>query len=316
MVTRSYPLTRRAASKALRMLTILVIPGLPLLAYESYHDPNQNDLGYCSTCHPGFAGGRSDTLHALHTGGSDPVTTNCNLCHTGSSRDNPLTLWSTGDSDNGLGCMGCHGRDYGQSVSTDYRGFPTNGLAKNSGVGLRLHHKNNGIAQCAGCHTADPNPYPENVINPGLGNTVHYYFRSDVSLGGQPVDPSLNEDKANDADGEGLDNDGDNAYDGLDSDTVMTPGSVLIARLDSGGLRLRWPTPSPMWVLQTNALLDSNWIDMAALDYTQRINGYWYVDVNPPLDPRQFYRLNFGLPPPPAAAKSGGLAIGRAAPVR
>ena len=54
-------------------------------AFESYHDPNTNDTGYCTTCHPGFAGGRSDTLHALHTGGTSAlgtITSNCDLCHT------------------------------------------------------------------------------------------------------------------------------------------------------------------------------------------------------------------------------------------
>jgi PKD repeat protein len=181
-------------------------------AFESYHDPNQNDTGYCSDCHPGFAGGRSDVTHALHTGGSDPVTTNCDLCHTGSGRDNPLTMWSTGDADDGQGCAGCHGRDYGETVGADYRGFPITGLPKSSGYGLRRHHANNGITQCESCHGVVAIE-PENV-------SPAYYARADVSLGGSPMNPCTNEDTANDADALGLDNDGDLLYDADDADCL------------------------------------------------------------------------------------------------
>jgi predicted CXXCH cytochrome family protein len=169
-----------------RPFTLIALAGISFLplhlaAYESYHDPALNDQGYCSTCHPGFGGGRSDTLHALHTGGSDPVTGTCNLCHDGPGSDNPFTLWSKGDADDGLGCMGCHGRDYGETVGANHRGEPIAGMPKNSGYGLRLHHHVSGITVCAGCH-GDPTsggavqPHPENVIDPGLGNTVHYYL--------------------------------------------------------------------------------------------------------------------------------------------
>jgi hypothetical protein len=201
-------------------------------AYESYHDPGSNDTGYCATCHPGFGGGRSDALHALHTGGSDSVTGECDLCHTGSGRDNPLTMWSTSDGQGGqgLGCAACHGRDYGDLIEQDYRGFSITGLPKNSAYGLRLHHQINGITICGSCHLDGPGnppvaddgvPEPENVLYPPDVDPqlVHYYDNlADVSLGGAGVDMCLNEDSENDADAVGLDNDGDNLYDTNDPD--------------------------------------------------------------------------------------------------
>lgn len=198
--------------------------GREALAYESYHDPLQNDKGYCSTCHPGFAGGRSDALHALHTGGSDPVTGECSLCHTGSGRDNPLTMWSIGDgSGNGLGCAGCHGRMYGEAIRDNYRGFPTFGRSKSSGYGLRRHHFNSGVTVCLVCHAPEP---PGGAILPESEGPP-YYARSDVSLGGRPVDACTNEDTANDQDAAGLDNDGDGLYELNDADCLeCTPGVV------------------------------------------------------------------------------------------
>jgi hypothetical protein len=71
-------------------------------------------------------------------------------------------------------------------------------------------------------------PYAENVIDPGLGNTVHYYLRADVSLGGSPVDPCTNEDTANDADATGLDNDGDGVRDALDPDCAANTPPVAV----------------------------------------------------------------------------------------
>ncbi|NIP52246.1 MAG: hypothetical protein GWN67_21310, partial [Phycisphaerae bacterium] len=176
-------------------------------AYESYHDPLSDDQGYCRTCHTGFTGGISDTLHSLHTGGDDPVTTNCDLCHTGSGRDNPLTMWSV----DGLGCAGCHGRDYGETIAADYRDFSTSGTAKASAYGLRRHHHNAGINICSSCH-APIEPFPENAPAPP------YYARHDVSLGGMPLNTCTNEDTQNDIDSMGLDNDGDFLYEGLDAD--------------------------------------------------------------------------------------------------
>ena len=83
MNIRTNPKARLIAGLLLSAVFLIV----QAAAFESYHAPAKNDEGYCSMCHPGFKGGRSDTLHSLHTGGSDPITTNCDLCHTGSGRD-------------------------------------------------------------------------------------------------------------------------------------------------------------------------------------------------------------------------------------
>jgi hypothetical protein len=182
-------------------------------AFESYHDPNQNDAGYCVPCHPDFAGGRSDATHALHTGGGAPITTNCDLCHTGSGRDNPLTLWSTYNDDQGFGCTGCHGRDYGETIEADYRGFPIADLPKSSAYGLRRVHAAQGVAICINCH-GDMEPLPENVQPP-------YY--ADGASGSNVTDPCL----------DGLDNDGDELYDADDPD-CQAPECTVDADCDDG----------------------------------------------------------------------------------
>jgi hypothetical protein len=208
-------------------LLIMMAPNAS--AWERYHDPNQNDKGYCADCHPGFTGGTSDTLHALHTKGTDPVTTNCNLCHTNSGRDNPLIMWSEGDNNDGLGCTGCHGRDYGEKIAANYGGFPTNGLAKASGYGLRKHHLNKGITDCLACHPDVNQSFIKlEYVNPP------YYVRSDVMLGGEPVYAADNEDSANDSNAFGLDNDGDLLYDANDPDCSLTV-DTHIAKENTGG---------------------------------------------------------------------------------
>lgn len=176
-------------------------------ATESYHDPRANDVGYCSGCHEGFAGGRNDSLHGLHTDGDSAlgvITRNCNLCHTGSGKDNPMTMWSIGDADDGLGCAGCHGRDYGETIQQNYRGFSIAGLPKATAYGLRDRHVASAVSGCARCHTAAPlGTLPENVAPP-------YYGRSDVNV----TDPCADL----------LDNDGDTLYDFDDPDcSGLTP---------------------------------------------------------------------------------------------
>jgi chitodextrinase len=126
-------------------------------------------------------------------------------------------MWSVGDADDGLGCAGCHGRDYGETIGADHRGLPIAGLPKSSGFGLRKHHLNSGINVCLGCHAdvlqADIEPEDVGPL---------YYARADVSLGGSPVDSCTNEDSANTEplgnDSVGLDNDGDHLYDATDPD--------------------------------------------------------------------------------------------------
>jgi hypothetical protein len=73
-----------------------------------------------------------------------------------------------------------------------------------------------------------------------------------------------------------------------DPDSVLDPGAPMISLLPSGGLRLEWPTPSPGWSLDKNPDLGPVWISAGT---PQRVNGMWFINVDPPLDPKQFFRL-------------------------
>ena len=176
-------------------------------AFESYHDPALADAGYCTSCHTGFAAGKNDTTHKLHTGGTSAlgtITSNCDLCHTGSGRDNPLTLWSAEDDavTPGLGCAGCHGRDYGETIGANHQGFPITGLPKAGTWGLRQKHQDSGVpgtAACQSCHGTSTTPLSEDIEPP-------YYARADVNVSDSCADL--------------LDNDGDGLLDAADPDCV------------------------------------------------------------------------------------------------
>ena len=111
--------------------------------------------------------------------------------------------------------MGCHGHDYGETITADY-GQGLMGTAKASGYGLRLQHFNKGEMICQTCHglpSAGPTPVAENIDPP-------YYARTDVNItdacntdGSEDGSPEPNGD-----DSVGLDNDGDLLIDGADPD--------------------------------------------------------------------------------------------------
>jgi hypothetical protein len=118
-------------------------------------------------------------LHDVHT---SFISSSCTMCHPTSPGSKPVNTSSAGDAAS-YSCLGCHGRDYGGSTGMQ-------------AAGLRAHHAANGVGICGGCHGGDPTPLGENIAPP------HYSFGS-VSL-------SVCSDN--------LDNDGDDAYDGDDSD--------------------------------------------------------------------------------------------------
>ncbi len=274
---------------ALTNTVLALLWSWPARAYESYHDPNTPGAGYCAQCHPGFVGGTGSSLHALHTGGSDPMTGSCSLCHTGTTRDNPFTMWSQ---NNQLGCMGCHGLDYGETIRSNYRGFAITGLHKNSGYGLRRHHARAGVAVCATCHTNDMNvaPYAENVINTGLGFTTHYYNRTDVRLRGLPINPCNNEDTLNDADSRGLDNDGDGLYDAEDPDCTGAPVTLTLQISSTNTVILSWPHGFDGWHVQSSQGTATAWADVPTVA-RETADGSWQVVVSPGSAP-SLYRLN------------------------
>ena len=192
-------------------LLILAWGMTPVRAYDSYSNASEPDgLGNCASCHELSIGGFQGrgALHDAHTASA---TSTCLLCHT-QQGDIPR-LNSSGS---GVGCIGCHGQ-------------PLLG-GGSSGAGLRLHHQAAGVGAdqngltCADCHS-DPAPRPESVL------PVYYSLTDVIQKSSCNVDGK--EDFWNRTtglpDGKGLDNDGDLAYDSLDSDCVAcTPGAVEV----------------------------------------------------------------------------------------
>jgi hypothetical protein len=179
-------------------------------AYKKYRI---NDLGgYCAQCHGHFFDHTSPSgtwfphegKHGMHR---TAMGTACGLCHTVPG-DLPLIGSSAGTATSpGVGCNGCHGRDYGGAVGV-------------SGVGLRRHHVMNGIVICANdeCHPGDPEPLPEYVMP--------IYFGTAGTLVTDPCNlpDAYGENFSADTDNHrGQDNDGDNQYDENDADCGGCP---------------------------------------------------------------------------------------------
>ncbi len=165
----------------------------------------------CQSCHGAFTDGTSpkgtifpqDSKHAMHRGPSN-MNTDCNLCHSAGDEQNPYLDYSDGTANNpGLGCLGCHGRDYGGTIG-------------NSGVGLRAHHAAHAVTICVLCHPDDPQPLPEHI-------SPIYYGTADTNVG-NPCNPSPQyQENWSVGDDIGLDNDGDDLYDGDDPDCAGAP---------------------------------------------------------------------------------------------
>jgi len=169
--------------------------------------------GYCAGCHGHFfdhtspAGTRFpyEGKHGMHR---NTMGAHCDLCHPRPGAL-PLIGWSAGTVHNpGVGCTGCHGRDYGGAIG-------------NSGVGLRRHHDRNGVTICAGCHPDDPPPLPEKVMPAYYGTPDTYASdpcnpRTGSSTWGEHFSADLDNHR-------GLDNDGDNQYDEDDADCGGCP---------------------------------------------------------------------------------------------
>jgi hypothetical protein len=187
---------------------IVVLAGLVVTATTAM--PRYNDG--CQDCHGAFGDDTSPKgtifpeggKHQMHNG-QDYMNTDCDLCHLDGDGRNPFLNMSNGTGNNpGLGCLGCHGREY-----------PGLGV---SGAGLRLNHFNNGEELCAQCHVDDPPPLPENV-------KPIYYGTPDTNVD-DPCNagPDFRENWSLDADNtDGLDNDGEDVYDLDDPDCATDP---------------------------------------------------------------------------------------------
>ena len=168
-------------------------------AYEVYSE--------CQSCHGSFTGNTSqkgtvfpsDNKHFMHRS-SRYMGISCDLCHSSGDNNNPFIGFSDGTNNNpGLGCTGCH-----------------------EGPGLRAHHEVNRIS-CSNCHQEE-SPNPENI-------SPTYYGTPDTNVDNpcnSAAQSNLNENWTI-GDFIGLDNDGDNDFDGNDSDCGPSnePPSVI-----------------------------------------------------------------------------------------
>jgi hypothetical protein len=184
---------------------IALLQASTAVAYERYSS--------CRGCHGSFFGPTSpkhtvfpsNSKHTMHAG-SAYMAANCNLCHRSGDNYNPYLGWSNGtDSNPPIGCIGCHGREYGSDV-----GY--------SGVGLRAHHEANGLS-CSHCHPQDPTPLPESV-------KPTYYGTIDTRVDDPCNTAPDHLENWSVGDTEGLNNDGDDGYDDADADCAGCVGDL------------------------------------------------------------------------------------------
>lgn len=193
-------------------------------AYPMYDDGMGNG---CVQCHSDFSG--PGTLHSTHRNTFGITNSGCNLCHPSGGGSTPVyTFWSG----EGLGCAGCHGRDYGETSVTP----PHSGQPKATAYGLRQFHVNHGETSCGiagGCHVPGSNGH-SNPFPPIFAESVPppYYGSPLVNL----TDPcsSDQEDMPYDVDSVGLDNDGDGLAD-YPADPDCAPPTTTTTTLPPNG---------------------------------------------------------------------------------
>lgn len=154
----------------------------------------------CISCHTGFENG-TGILHFQHLNNFGPTT--CNVCHTSGGGSVPVLTYSSGPG-GGLGCAGCHGRDYGETS-------PNSGNPKSTAYALRDIHVANGVASCGlsgGCHVPGQLGHPATFPSVFPENVAPVYYNVLFSALTDPCS-AAQEDIPADADADGLDNDGD-----------------------------------------------------------------------------------------------------------
>ncbi len=189
-------------------LLMLTLAARPAGAFDRY----RSEFGTgCASCHGDFTGGFSpsgrifpfDSNHLMHRARS-AMNTACDMCHSEGDERNPYIGFSDADGFGGgpgVGCLGCHGRDYGAL-----------GVL---GVGLREVHRRSGVSSCGSgsCHSKDPEPLPESVPPPYYGSPETRAWDS------CNIAPFFGENFTLETDNNrGLDNDGDGRYDEADGD--------------------------------------------------------------------------------------------------
>jgi hypothetical protein len=190
-------------------------------AYIQYSE--NGDLTNCASCHGDFRaasyisevdGQNWGNLHNLHR--TTMLSGDCDACHSGAETF-PVILDLSNGGTGGLApisCVGCHGR-----AEDNVAGNPEVAAGRSGyGAGLRQHHQTTGVLVCSECHLdanpANYTPAGENVLPPFYANPGT----------GHPAMPtvSCNDDGSEDFAGapQGLDNDGDDLFDGGDSNCM------------------------------------------------------------------------------------------------
>lgn len=184
----------------------------------------------CRTCHGEFLGKPyvaftdgltwNPDLHDIHR--NTMLNMDCATCHTLPNFFPVFIGSSTGG--NGLppiGCLGCHGRE--EDLGHD-------AISPGRAAGLNQHHHRAGVTECAQCHTdADPAAGYQAV---GENFAPAYYFVPDAAHPNKPADACSRSERFVSL-SEGLDNDGDLAYELTDPDCQSaTPAPAL----GTGGL--------------------------------------------------------------------------------
>ncbi len=205
------------------ILALIAVFGCDIRTADAFgqYSSNKNATN-CRACHGDFlaspytslSDGQTwgDSLHNVHR--SLMLNSDCNVCHSG--RKFPVYLDSSkgGSGLDPISCMGCHGRTEGAG-------------AYGYGAGLRRHHTSAGVYICTECHTdSDPFyyiPTGEEVLPPYYANPGSNH----PNIPGDPCNLDGGEDFAGSA--TGLDNNGDDLYDGLDNGCAAVRPDIAVS---------------------------------------------------------------------------------------
>ena len=200
------------------------------IAYENYDDGCGS-----GACHGEFKSGDYTSNKDGTDWGTDLMSghlefiagaaqDDCDTCHTSGGKS-PTPTNASANTDKPQGCVGCHGRTGDESGICAF-GLPDSDNEHcGSAAGLRKQHEAAG-GTCWACHSAEN----DTLILVGEDEAPFNYGRVDIAL----TNSCVNENQFGPT---GLDNDGDGAVDGADSDCAPVPilactGAVLCGLTD------------------------------------------------------------------------------------
>ncbi len=199
------------------LLSFVTIAAVALWSSDGSAFTRYNQGCNAPACHGDFLAGDYVSLvdgatwnTSLHDGHQALVDNDCDVCHLTSPPATGVVLNSSiGIGANDICCVGCHGRQEDN--------VPANpGINGKLGTGLRQHMHRNGVTSCSLsiCHPdADPvsyTPVGEDVLPP--------YYAFPNGHPSIPTDPCNSDGSEGVFGSTGLDNDGDNVFDGADTD--------------------------------------------------------------------------------------------------